>query len=82
MSFDDYMFVAPGFLRGAARALDIGGNLGRDAFIISPTPGEADRRALRSDWRVTGRDIAGAFKQVEAEVDQQSANATAGDAEK
>lgn len=57
MSFDDYIFVKPTFLRGVARAVDIGGLLTKDAFVMSATPAEADRRALESDWRVVNRDI-------------------------
>ena len=62
--FDDYIFVRPGFLRGAARALDISGMLGREAFVISPTELEADSRALESDWRVVGRDLNAALATV------------------
>ncbi len=55
--FDDYIFVRPGFLKGAARAADISGVLGRQAFVLSPTPADADARALESDFRVVNRDI-------------------------
>ncbi len=57
MSFDDYIFVKPTFLRGVARAVDIGGILSNDAFVLSETPAEADRRALNSDWRAVNRDL-------------------------
>lgn len=57
MSFDDYIFVRPSFLRGAARAIDIAGVLAKDSVIISATPAEADARAIASDWRVVGRDL-------------------------
>ena len=57
MSFDDYIFVKPTFLRGVARAVDIGGYLSTDAFVMSDTPAEADRRALQSDWRLVNREL-------------------------
>ena len=57
MSFDDYIFVKPTFLRGVARAVDIGGYLTNDAFVMSATPAEADRRAIQSDWRAVNRDL-------------------------
>jgi hypothetical protein len=68
MSFDDYIFATPGFLRGAARVLDFGGNLGKDSFLVSESPAEADRRAIASDWRVTGRDLNQALEAVDGEV--------------
>lgn len=55
--FDDYIFVQPSFLRGVARAVDIGGSLGRAAFVTSPSPRAADARAIASDWRITNRDL-------------------------
>lgn len=68
MSFDDYIFVTPGFLRGAARALDVGGALGRNSFLLSDSTAEADERALRSDWRVVNRDLNQALAAVESDV--------------
>lgn len=55
--FDDYIFVKPSFLRGVARAVDIGGSLSKDAFVLSASPVEADRRAIASDWRAVNRDV-------------------------
>lgn len=68
MSFDDYIFVTPGFLRGAARALDIGGILGQDAFVLSRSGSEADQRAIASDFRVMARDLNGALETVQSEM--------------
>lgn len=65
MSFDDYFFVSPTFLRGAARVLDIGGHLDKSAYLISSNEEEADVRALASDWRVVGKDLRQAFSQLE-----------------
>lgn len=69
MSFDDYFFVQPSFLRGVARAVDIGGTLSREAVVLSRTPAEADKRALASDWRLSNRDLNQAFADLESEVD-------------
>jgi len=55
--FDDYIFEKPSFLRGMARAVDIGGLLSKEAFVLSDSTTEADRRALQSDWRVINRDL-------------------------
>lgn len=54
------------FLRGAARAFDLGGVLSRD-------PGasfEADGRAMRSDWSFVGYDIAEAIQRAEEQKDR------------
>jgi hypothetical protein len=63
--FDDYIFVRPGFRRGAARALDLRGSLGRDAFVISPSTRDADARAVESDFRVVNRDMQAALEALE-----------------
>lgn len=57
MSFDDYIFIHPSFFGGVARAIDATGALGKQAFLISPTPAAADARALASDFRRTNRDL-------------------------
>ncbi len=57
MSFDDYFFTRPSFIGGAARVIDIGGRLSRDAVLRRGTPREADERALLSDLRMVGRDF-------------------------
>lgn len=54
---DDYMFIRPSFARGVARVMDIGGALGRDAFVTARSVREADERALRSDFRAVNRDL-------------------------
>lgn len=66
--FDNYIFVKPGFLRGAARALDVGGVLGREAFRFSRTPADADQEALASDWQVVGQDLASAMQSLGLET--------------
>lgn len=71
MSFDDYIFVRPGFLRGVGKAIDLGGVLSRESVLISSTPEEADARALASDFRVVKRDLNAAFKTIAADVKAQ-----------
>lgn len=57
MSFDNYFFTAPTFMRGFARAIDIAGVLSRRAIVESETPEEADASAIRSDWVAVGVDL-------------------------
>lgn len=47
---------------GMASAMNIGGNF--YGFNSSATPVEADRRALASDWGMTGKDVASALAQA------------------
>lgn len=67
MSFDDYFFTRPSFLGGVARVIDLGGALGREAVLLSPSPKEADERALASDLRVVGKDINAAMNTIAGE---------------
>ncbi len=48
----DYLFARPSFLEGMARALDIGNTL--QEYNSSPSPEEADVRAIGSDWESVG----------------------------
>jgi len=50
-----FLFGSLGFFEGMARALDLGGTM--VVYNDSPTPEEADNRALDSDWRAVGHDI-------------------------
>lgn len=70
MSFDDYIFVRPSFLRGIAKAIDISGSLSRSGVAMSRTPQEADARALASDFRVVQRDIAAAFATIARDAEK------------
>ena len=45
----------PSFWEGAARVLDLGATLNH--LGGGETPHEADRKALVSDWSVTGQDL-------------------------
>lgn len=54
----EYFFKMPGFVRGAARALDLAAGLQKGSYLISDSPDEADARALASDWAAVDNDFA------------------------
>lgn len=56
-----FLFADPGFIQGMASALDMGGTL--VVYNTSETPGEADARAIASDWAIIGKDIEGAIEE-------------------
>lgn len=60
----DFLFAQPSFLSGVARVLDLFGTF--DEYNVSPTPAEADYRALRSDWAKVGQDLQAAMNDLEA----------------
>lgn len=57
------LFSMPGFLDGIGAIFDFPGSLLR--FNESPTPEEADARALASDWAMVGADIRSACDEFE-----------------
>lgn len=61
----DYLFAMPSIWSGAARVLDLFGTF--DAYNDSASDVLADARAIYSDWRITGQDLAGAMMVVERE---------------
>ena len=61
----DYLFAAPSFSSGVARLLDLFG--GFDDYNDSPDAAAADARAMYSDWRVTGEDLADAMMMIDRE---------------
>ena len=61
----DYLFAAPSLSSGVARLLDLFGQF--DDYNDSPSAASADARAMYSDWRVTGEDLAGAMMAIERE---------------
>lgn len=61
----DYFFAAPSLSSGVARLLDLFGQF--DDYNDSPSAASADARAMYSDWRVTGEDLAGAMMVIERE---------------
>lgn len=54
-SLSTFLFAMPSPLSGAARLLDLFGQL--DSYNQAPTPNEADALALRADWRMVGQDL-------------------------
>lgn len=52
----DFLFAQPSWLSGAARTLDLGGTF--DRYNVSPSPEEADARAIANDWMTVGCDLA------------------------
>lgn len=63
--YTSLLFARPSFLTGFARVLDIGDTL--TEYNRSPSPEEADRNALRSDWRAVGDDLRVAIAAYERE---------------
>ena len=61
----DYLFATPSFLTGVARLLDLAGRF--DVYNDSDDEALADARAMYSDWRMVGQDLAGAMTVVERE---------------
>lgn len=61
----DYLFAAPSFSSGVASLLDLFGQF--DDYNDSPSAALADARAMYSDWRVTGEDLAGAMMVIDRE---------------
>ena len=61
----DYLFATPSFLTGVARLLDLSGRF--DVYNDSADEAVADARAIYSDWRMVGQDLAGAMTVVERE---------------
>ena len=58
----DYLFAMPSLRSGAARVFDLFGVF--DAYNDCPNADLADARAVYSDWRITGQDLADAMMVV------------------
>jgi hypothetical protein len=52
--YSSLLYSQPSFLEGVGRLVDFAGLL--EAYNYSPTPYEADRNAIASDWRAVGDD--------------------------
>jgi hypothetical protein len=52
----DFLYANPSFWGGMASVLDLGGTLVKE-YNRSSTINEADFRALRSDWAISGLDL-------------------------
>jgi len=51
----DFLFAKPSAFSGAGRVIDLMGAF--DRYNVSASPGEADARAIFSDWLAVGRDL-------------------------
>ena len=55
MSESFYLFALPSIAEGIGSVVDLAGSW--HVYNESRTPGEADARAIYSDWRAVGKDI-------------------------
>jgi hypothetical protein len=62
----DFLVAQPSFVSGVARLLDLYGFY--DAYNTSRTVGEADYKALLSDWCIVGQDIQDAMTAFECSL--------------
>lgn len=60
----DFLTSDPSFVSGVARLFDWAGLY--DAYNQSRTGQEADAKAMFSDWRIVGQDLADAMAEFEA----------------
>jgi hypothetical protein len=56
----DFLFAQPSFASGAARVVDLWGQL--DAYNDSESGMEADAKAIAADWIVVGDDLVAAME--------------------
>ncbi len=61
----DHLFALPSVWSGASRVLDLFGVF--DTYNDSPSDALADSRAIYSDWRIVGEELADAMTRVERE---------------
>jgi len=66
----DFLVAQPTFMSGVGRSLDLMATL--DAYNVSTTDAEADRRALESDWRVIAHDFELVLQAEAARHEQQT----------
>lgn len=62
---DNYIFLPPSYLSGAARLLDLGATYDSGSYWMSSTPEEADARAARIDVAAVDSDLETATKILE-----------------
>jgi hypothetical protein len=62
----DFLTPKTTLLTGMGTILNLVGSYYQ--YSISPTPEEADRRAIASDWRMVGQDIKDAILHEKAEI--------------
>ena len=61
-----FLMAEPSFWYGPARILDLFGRL--DQFNISPTPQEADARAIAADWVAVGDELWAAMEAADPDA--------------
>jgi hypothetical protein len=62
----DFLTPKTTLLTGMGTLLNLAGSYYQ--YSISPTPEEADRRAIAADWRMVGQDIKDAILHEKAEI--------------
>ncbi len=68
MGKSDLLFATPSFVGGVSLVLDLGST--STDYNSSETVGEADFRAIRSDWYAVGEDISEATKVFASDQDK------------
>jgi hypothetical protein len=59
-----FLFVMPGFVRGAGSTIDLMGYLEESAYNLSATPAEADWKASLADWRAVRAELRAAIESM------------------
>lgn len=54
---DNYIFLSPSYISGAARLLDLGATYDSGSYWMSASPAEADARAARIDMAAVHSDL-------------------------
>ena len=65
----DFLFATPTMWSGAARLIDLLGEL--DDYNYAPSSAMADAIAMRVDWQTVGRDLACAMRTYQVQEDPQ-----------
>ncbi len=71
-----FLYAKPSVIEGLARVLDASGTL--NEYNQSSTPEQADRRALRADWKAVGEDLRRAIMEVANDISEQRGTGLAG----
>ncbi len=69
----DFLYANPSFWGGMASVVDLGGTLAKE-YNRSSTVNQADFRALRSDWAVTGIDLFTALDKFSSQCQRSQIN--------
>lgn len=66
-----FRVVDNSFISGTSRVFDIASTRNKRVYIKSASPEESDRKAICSDWYITGKDIWRAYDQFKEKVKKQ-----------